>query len=152
MTPPADSNQSVSGCEVCMPPDAKQAWESSKNLKRMQQLVHDSHFWVSLHRCPACGQRFVFIFTELIDWDQGDDSQAFMHVPVTEEEASKLRTLDPDHIGSKTIMDLLGPRRYLEEILPTRSGPDPDWPVSDDDHCCRGVRWSEGPVFVLPHD
>ena len=44
-------------------------------LKHEHTLIDESHFSISILRCPECSQRFVSIFTELIDWEDGDDSQ-----------------------------------------------------------------------------
>ncbi len=53
------------------------------------QIVDESHLLISLRRCPACEQRFVWIFTELIDWTGGDDPQTWTILPLTDDEATR---------------------------------------------------------------
>jgi hypothetical protein len=45
---------------------------------------------VVLPECPACGQGNVQIFSETIDWANGDDAQFWRLVPVTMEESQQL--------------------------------------------------------------
>ena len=63
------------GCERCWPPIADAAWEARGGLTHVAELIDDSHFHVMILACPCCTQRFVSIFTETIDWEDGDDPQ-----------------------------------------------------------------------------
>ncbi|MDI2129570.1 hypothetical protein [Yinghuangia seranimata] len=75
--------------ECCGGEDAEAALEYCfSRLTSEHRVVEDSHFGVSVRVCPSCGQRFVVIFTEFVDWSGGDDAQYFDIVPVTEDEAA----------------------------------------------------------------
>src|ERR671932_749084 len=56
------------GCELCWPADARAAWVARGGLTRLEGLVDESHFIVTILACPRCDQRYVSIFTETIDW------------------------------------------------------------------------------------
>ncbi|MCE7002883.1 hypothetical protein LWC34_08565 [Kibdelosporangium philippinense] len=72
------------GCAQCYGEDAETVMEyCTKNLETTQRIVSDSHFGVSVRKCPECGQEFIAIFTEFVDWQGGDDAQYFDIVPVT---------------------------------------------------------------------
>lgn len=75
------------GCSVCWPEDAEAAWLADKKLVHVSELVDESHFHVTLRACDACGQRFVCVFTETIDWVDGEDPQAWTRTPLSLEEA-----------------------------------------------------------------
>ena len=53
-------------------------------------LIDESHFHVMILTCPHCAQRFVSVFTETIDWVNGDDPQESTLLPVTEAEETDL--------------------------------------------------------------
>lgn len=77
--------------ECCGGEDAEAALAYClKRLTPTHRVVDDSHFGVSVRVCPSCGQQFVVIFTEFVDWSGGDDSQYFDIVPVTGDEAASL--------------------------------------------------------------
>jgi hypothetical protein len=78
------------GCGHCWPPDAAAAWEARRRFSHVAELIDESHFIVTLRACPRCKQRFVSVFTETIDWADGDDPQYWTVLPVTAEEAAGL--------------------------------------------------------------
>jgi hypothetical protein len=55
--------------------------------------VDASHFGIDVLACPSCGQHFVAVFTETIDWAGGDDPQATVMLPLAPDEAGALRDL-----------------------------------------------------------
>ena len=83
------------GCERCYRnDDAGATWayyieEHGKVLLRTVEA--DSHFSVSVVKCAACAQLFVWIFNELVDWEGGDDQADILIVPVTADEAKRVR-------------------------------------------------------------
>lgn len=102
-------------------------------------LVDDSHFHVTLRRCGICGRRLVRVFCELIDWTEGDDSQAWITAEITDDEAEMLRAAAQSGAGPlEQAIAALPPRRVLYDVHP-RGG-------------TRGQNWREGPIVVLPHD
>ena len=78
------------GCDQCWPASADDAWAARANLDRSRQLFDDSHFRVMVLGCKACGQRFLSVFTELSDYVNGDDSQGWVLVPITDDEEQGL--------------------------------------------------------------
>lgn len=76
------------GCDLCFGDDADAA--HAHRREPVHELIDDSHFMVSIRRCPACRQQFVSIFTEFVDWTDGDDPQYTDLVPITDDEAGDL--------------------------------------------------------------
>ncbi len=93
------------GCAQCYSEDANVVYQFLHNggLKVSQFLIRESHFIVSVGRCCACGQAFVSIFTEFIDWIGSDDAQYSDLVPVTSGEVETLQAQ-----GEKVDLRFLG--------------------------------------------
>lgn len=53
-------------------------------------LVEESHFSIRVTAC-ACGQEFAVVFTERIDWREGNDDQTWVSLPLTVGESAALR-------------------------------------------------------------
>lgn len=97
------------GCEHCWPTTPDAAWEASQALDRAADLIDESHFHVMIVACPSCTQRFVFVFTETIDWVDGEDPQYWTLLPITAAEAAELvRQPGPT---TEAQLDALGPNR-----------------------------------------
>jgi len=97
------------GCERCWPDDADEAWEARSHLAQHEAIVDDSHFIVRLLACDKCGQKFLSIMTETIDWADGDDPQYRTLEPVTPDEASRLIAAGED--GFRQARGDIGRRR-----------------------------------------
>lgn len=124
------------GCDLCWPDDARAAWGARDGLSRQKELIDDSHFIVAILACPRCAQRYVSIFTEMIDWAAGNDPQYWTVLPITGDEAEGLirqgASLD------EASLDALGRgRRSLRRDHP-RDGPP-------------RMSWGSG-ILVGPHD
>ncbi len=78
------------GCEECWPPDAGAAWAAFRSMPTAAEIVSDSHLSVRLRICSGCGQRFLSVFTETIDWIGGEDPQFWTVIPLTIYEANAL--------------------------------------------------------------
>jgi hypothetical protein len=120
------------GCEKCYGEDAETVLAYCiKNLETTHRINDDSHFGVSLRKCPECGQRFVSIFTEFVDWHGGDDAQYFDIVPVTPIEAKYI--VATEHL----VRDLgkLGHRRRRVSS---------DWPTGGS----KQISWKRGEFHV----
>src|SRR6266511_4005147 len=61
-------------CAYCYGEDAQAVWTYHRNggLEPQRRIVDDPHFLVSLRHCRRCGQVFVSIFTEFVDWEGAD--------------------------------------------------------------------------------
>ncbi|HSU13034.1 hypothetical protein [Longimicrobium sp.] len=79
------------GCVRCWPADADAAWEARQALRREAEMADEPHFHVMVLACGACGQRFLSVFIETVDWGNGDDPQHWSLLPLTAHEAAKLR-------------------------------------------------------------
>jgi hypothetical protein len=124
------------GCKRCWPSTADAAWKARDTLIHTAELIDESHYHVMILACPQCGQRFLSVFTEMIDWSDGDDAQYWSVVPITKREAAKLTRrgsalteIEINAVGSK--------RRSLVRNYPTGEGP------------CEF--WGTG-IIVNPHD
>lgn len=114
------------GCERCWPSDADAAWEARGTLAHVMELVDESHLHVMILACPRCTQRFISIFTETIDWADGDDPQYWMLLPITEAEAEGLGCQQDFPI--ETRLAALGPgRRCLRRDHPKAAAPQTSW-------------------------
>ena len=114
------------GCERCWPATPDAAWEARRLLARVADLIDESHFHVMILVCRNCTQRFVSVFTETIDWEEGDDPQFWTLLPITGAEAAWL----VQRRGSMTESQLnaLGPkRRCLRHDYPKATVPRSSW-------------------------
>ena len=124
------------GCELCWPAGAGAAWEARDGLTRLKELIDESHFIVAILVCPRCDQRYVSIFTELIDWEDGEDPQYWTLMPITEAEANGL--IQQETSLNKISLNALGHgRRSLRRDHP-KAGPP-------------RVFWGSG-ILIGPHD
>ncbi|HSR14003.1 MAG TPA: hypothetical protein VLS90_21320 [Thermodesulfobacteriota bacterium] len=108
----------LSGCEQCWPSSPDAAWKARKGLTYTTELIDESHYYVAILACPQCGQQFLSVFTEIIDWARGEDPQYWTVLPITQSEAAELK-----HRGDKLTeneIDSLGPdRRSLCRDFPS---------------------------------
>lgn len=105
------------GCAECWPQGAEPAWEARRRLAGDASIVNDTHFIVRIVACTGCGQRFLSMMTEMIDWDDGDDPQHWVLIPVTPEEACTLVVAGED--GLRGAFDALDRgRRSLHRDAP----------------------------------
>ncbi|MFF4378338.1 hypothetical protein [Kitasatospora sp. NPDC001547] len=121
------------GCAKCYGEDEKAVWgRQREGFEHEAEVVDGSHFSVGLRRCRECAQRFVWIFSEVVDWMGGDDAQYVTIMPVTADEAAGLRqgTLRPQQLGG-----LGRDRRHLDH----------DWPTGGP----ASLRWRSG-RFLVP--
>ena len=124
------------GCDLCWPADARAAWGARDGLARLKELIDESHFIVAILACPRCEQRYVSIFTEMIDWEDGNDPQYWTLMPITEAEAEGL--IQQEASLNEMGLNALGrERRSLRRDHP-KAGPP-------------RVFWGSG-VLVGPHD
>jgi hypothetical protein len=72
-------------------------------------VIDASHFHVMILACRRCTQRFVSVFTETIDWVDGDDPQYWTLLPLTASEAAAL--VQHPGLVTETQLHALGPER-----------------------------------------
>lgn len=124
------------GCSRCWPESSDSAWESGLKLEHRRELIDDSHFHVMILRCPDCGQSYVWVFSELIDWESGDDSQGWIRMPLAGREEAGLMGLSASAL-ERELYRLGQNRRSLWRIHPRG--------------CAAGCSWGLG-ILPLPHD
>jgi hypothetical protein len=130
-----EMNAETFGCGRCWPPGAAAAWAAFLALPVEAELADESHFAVAIRACAACGQRFVAVFTELIDWADGEDPQDWTVLPVTAAEAAALAEAGG---ALELALNALAPhRRSLHRDFPKGGRP--------------RALWSSG-ILVGPHD
>jgi hypothetical protein len=99
-------------------------------------LIDESHFIVAILACPRCGQQYVSVFTELIDWADGNDPQYWTLLPITWAEAESLMRQGAS-LSEMSLNALGRERRSLRRDHP-KAGPP-------------RVFWGSG-INVGPHD
>ena len=124
------------GCDLCWPADAGAAWGARGGLSRLRGLIDESHFIVAILACPRCGQQYVSVFTELIDWADGNDPQYWTLLPITWAEAESLMRQGAS-LSEMSLNALGRERRSLRRDHP-KAGPP-------------RVFWGSG-INVGPHD
>jgi hypothetical protein len=124
------------GCQVCWPELPESAYLAGRNLASVAELIDESHYGVSIRRCYTCNQKFLSVFTEQIDWTDGDDPQYWTRIPITADEASELMAAG-EAVTERMINALGEDRRCLQCDYPKGKG--------------KRITWAEG-FFVGPHD
>jgi hypothetical protein len=124
------------GCEHCWPADAAAAWKARSGLSQVEQLIDESHFHVMILACPECDQPFVSVFTETIDWRDGEDPQYWTLLPITETEVRRL-VEQRNALSEKELNKLGSGRRCLQRNHPKDLPPQ--------------LLWGSG-MLVGPHD
>ena len=120
MSEPQKNIKQAFGCEACWPESAEVAWERTRQLKISNYLIDESHFIVSLRKCPDCGQSFVSVLTETVGWSDGEDPQYRTVMPLTEQEVTELEAATPD---VEDMLQALAPeRRSLKSDFPNGAG------------------------------
>jgi hypothetical protein len=101
------------GCPRCYGEDAERAWGYYEDgLAVERELVGEPHYIIQLRRCGGCGQQFVWVFSEAVDWEDGEDAQHRSVVPISEDEAQALEKLG-GRVETESLAALGTDRRYL---------------------------------------
>lgn len=122
---------------ACQSEDASAAETFLRGNRELTRVNDESHFIVNLIRCIACRRVYLSVFYELIDWQDGDDSQARNVIEITEEQASSIQAMG-EGVNEAAIDGLALDCRHLRMVYP-RGGD-------------RGVEWVEGGLVHFPHD
>jgi hypothetical protein len=123
------------GCHACLPFDAAAAYDAFTTFTIHKRLVDQSHFMINIRCCCQCKQNFICIFTETIDWVDGEDPQYRTIMPITVEEASHLA-----HAGITL-------ERTLAVFAPNRVSLSHDFPKG----ASASSHWSKG-IYIRMHD
>jgi hypothetical protein len=114
------------GCGACYGTDASAvlAYYQSGGLEIDERLSDDSHFGLTIRHCTRCDQPFLFVFTEFVNWNGGNDDQYTDVVPINATERAELlqRPGDLQFLGS-----LGAGRRRLSTAWPRGEGKTIEW-------------------------
>ena len=124
-----DSANQDFGCKLCWPSSAEAAWEAQGQLTREKTLIDESHYMVAIKACAACSRRFIYVFTETVDWADGEDPMYWTVMPLTQEE---VQDLSNGESPSEAALKLLGRDRRSLNC---------DWPKGADE---ARAYWSAG--------
>jgi len=127
----------VFGCDRCFQTSAEAASEARRYFIEVSRLIDESHFVVRILECPHCCQRFVSVFTEMIDWSEGDDAQYWSVLPLTVAESEQLIS-QGENVEIQLIESLGRDRRYLQVDFPTGKP--------------KRMLWAAGNLWIGPHD
>lgn len=105
------------GCTTCWPESAVEACRAQTQLQRIAYLIDESHFIVSLLHCAECSQKFLTVFTELVDWMDGEDPQYRTMIPLKEDEVDLLLSAKPP-LSESTLNAMAPDRRSLRSDFP----------------------------------
>jgi hypothetical protein len=97
------------GCGHCLPDSAEAAAEATRGFEFVHRLIDESHYIVSIKRCPHCTQAYLSVFTETIDWIGGEDPQYRTLLPITADETLVL-VAHGERVSDSTL-NALGPQR-----------------------------------------
>lgn len=123
------------GCASCLEAEAASAWQAL-SPRRLETLVDESHFSVSLARC-TCGQHFAIVFLERVDWVGGEDDQTWLAVALRDGEVEALRA-SPESAVENRLHTLAHGRRCLVRHFPTGGE--------------LTIAWRERAFAIGPHD
>lgn len=124
------------GCDNCWSSDAAKAWAAVTRIPIEEYLVDESHYIVSIRKCPSCAQRYLQVTTETVDWHDGEDPVHRTILPIDDAERATLTTNGPP---DTSVLEAVGAgKRSLEY----------DWPKGQEKS---GTYWGTG-LLVGPHD
>jgi hypothetical protein len=115
------------GCHCCYGEDVATLWANlSVVLDVVTTLVDKSHFDVSIRRCQACQQQFVFVFTEITVWGEDGEPQYSTLIPIDGAEVETIVAMGqrPD---LKWIGALGQDRRWLYKNWPSGASASIGW-------------------------
>jgi hypothetical protein len=108
----------MTGCPACIPAEPPADTEEIV-LDLVSRLIDESHYIVTVRACPNCGQEFVRVFTERIDWQGGEDPQRITLLPITHDEAQALMAAG-ENVNEAQLSRMGWHRRFLEFDWPSR--------------------------------
>lgn len=83
----------LDGCERCWPESAEAAWQARGDLREHARWIDESHFNVRVLECSHCTRRYLSVFTESVDWVNGEDPQRWLVAPVSAHEYERAEAL-----------------------------------------------------------
>lgn len=115
------------GCKACWSADVDAAWEVIKTVPVHERLIDESHYMVLLRHCQACGQHYLQVTTETVDFYDGEDPIYRTVVPIDEAERQRLLAAAP--LRTDVIERIGVDRQALKYDLPKGQEPSVYWVV-----------------------
>lgn len=131
----SDDTTESFGCEFCYGARAEVFWDRYRRFVTIADLVNEPHDIIRIVSCPDCGQRYVAVTTEFVDWQDGDDPIYRSIVPVSVDESERM-------LAQGANVDL----RLIESLGSSRRHLCTSWPKGE----AQSVFWSEGIVRIVP--
>jgi len=103
---------------ICLGDDCLAARDAIRKAEHVVMLADESHFGVSILRCVRCGQHFLSLFCERVDWADSDDPQTRVVVPVSEDEATRLQVANVAADENAILEIVANERRFLYQDRP----------------------------------
>ena len=123
---------------ICLGDDCHSAKEAIRKAEHIVMLVDESHFGASILRCVRCGQHFLSLFCERVDWADSDDPQTTVAVPISEDEVQRLETSNVA-VDENAILEIVAnERRFLYHDMPKGA--------------LETLAWKTRPLFIPAHD
>jgi hypothetical protein len=116
----------LTGCNHCWPASAEAAWDARRGLRELAVWVDEPHFNVRGLQCVHCARHFISVFTESIDWTNGDDAQSWTIVPLTADELVRVKEVLPSSIEA-ALRAVPSQRRSLRRDHPTGRNAGTSW-------------------------
>jgi hypothetical protein len=123
---------------ICLGDDCLTAKEAIRKAEHIVMLVDESHFGVSILRCIRCGQHFLSLFCERVDWADSDDPQTTVAVPISEDEMQRLKTANVAANENVILEILANDRRFLYHDMPKGAA--------------ETLAWKSRTLFIPGHD
>jgi hypothetical protein len=123
---------------ACLGDDVAAARDALRAAKSVTQLADESHFMADIERCAVCGQLFVTLFCECVDWADSDDPATRIAAPISADEAEQLRWANVAADENAILRVISGPRRLLVHDMP--KGADAT------------IVWVTRPLYIPAHD
>ena len=120
------------GCKYCYSTDANTAFELVLKTRVNNNLISESHLSVRLRKCKHCGQQYLVIFNEKIDWEHGEDPQHWKVLPISIDESKLILSSE-----KRNEQDLF---QTIELIAIGRTTLNMEWPKKQNQR----VSWGKG--------
>lgn len=98
---------------ACLGADTLAAKQAIRKAPRVAELADESHFMASIERCDSCGQHFLTLFCERVDWADSDDPQTWLAFPVSADEARQLQAANVAADENILTAIVASPQRFL---------------------------------------
>lgn len=129
----------LAGCGKCNAEDPEAAYAALSDSPRIDALISRAHFDIELLRCESCGQPWVYVYAEFVNFAGDEDPDYRDYVPISEEELRELTSLEDRSYDAITTR--------VKSLAEGRTRLQADWPVGAD-----GLRprWTTEALVIAP--